>query len=353
MVVAFFLVLKLINRPYMSFVVKYADIPAVSKNLLFFPIDVHFRGYEVGNVRKIKLAEDQSHIEFFIDIGYKGLKIPTNSLMTFKTENVYGTRYIDIDPPCKQSGMLIKNGDIVDGFVAYERFDQYLIDELATGKSGRIVQNMQVITDAMRKSVENENNEKLLSQSSGDLAIIIENLKKISSDPSFQAGARHSSCVLKSLDEILRQKGVRAAIAEAPASMNKTLSNMSQMNDYMSKVVESIPETSKNMETGNSLMATGNKLVAEGNALVAEGNALVAEGNKEMSTFNKKIPPSLLENAEKLVLKTDCFESEMSKLLSKRNLLLRLIFGHPGKSFKACAKNQCNPSACKKEVAKN
>lgn len=97
---------------------------------------------------------------------------------------------------------------------------------------------------------------KTLSQSSGDLAIIIENLKKISSDPSFQTGARHSSCVLKSLDEILRQKGVRAAIAEAPASMNKTLSNMSQMNDYMSKVVESIPETSKNMETGNSLMAT-------------------------------------------------------------------------------------------------
>lgn len=44
LVVAFFLVLKLINRPYMSFVVKYADIPAVSKNLLFFPIDVHFRG---------------------------------------------------------------------------------------------------------------------------------------------------------------------------------------------------------------------------------------------------------------------------------------------------------------------
>lgn len=83
--------------------------------------------------------------------------------MTFKTENVYGSRYIDIDPPCKQSGMLIKNGDIVDGFVAYERFDQYLIDELATGKSGRIVQNMQVITDAMRKSVENENNENFKS----------------------------------------------------------------------------------------------------------------------------------------------------------------------------------------------
>lgn len=326
-----YLLFKLIYKPKMSFMVEYTDVPAINDNLFFFKIDVHYRGYDVGDVKKIELAKDQAHIDFFVDIHYKDLKIPTNSLIIFKTENIYGTRYLDIESPKKASGKFLSEGDVVNGFEVYERIDQYFIDEFKSGKTGNLIDNLLEITDVVKTSLENKENKKLLDQSAGDLAIILENLREITDNPSvnrdIKSTIKHSSGTLKSLDEILRKKEMRETIDKAPESIKKTLDKIETMNESMDKVSKLMPDATKNM---------------------AIANTLITEANRNLNTINTKvppIPPSLVDNAEKLIVKTDCFESEISKLISKRNVILRLIFGNPGKSFNVCARKGCTKKA--------
>lgn len=327
-ILAYFVIYKIIHRPQYHFIVEYTDVPAISDNLNIFKIDVHFRGYDVGDVTKIKLAEDQSHIEFYVNINYKGLRIPTNSNIIFKTENLYGTRYLDVEPPQVPSGKLIADGDIINGLEAYERLDEYFLEEIKTGQTGILISNLRDITDILKISLQDKENKKLLNQSSGDLAIILENLRQITEDPGFERNIKstikHSAGSLKSIDEILRKKEMRKTIEESPESIKKTLNNIETMNEHLVKVSGVIPEATKNMATANGL---------------------ISEANDTLGAINKKvppIPPSLVENTEKLVVKTDCFETEISKLLSKRAALLRLVFGNPGQSFKNCSHRACS-----------
>lgn len=318
---------KLTHRPYLSFMVEYTDVPAINDGLFFFRIDVHYRGYDVGDVTKVQLAQDQQHIDFFVDINYKGLRIPSNSKIIFKTENIYGSRYLDIEAPKSPSEILIVDGDVINGVEAYERIDQYFIDEFKTGQTGSLIQDLHDIAQIVKKSLQDKENEKLLNQSAGDLAIILENLKEVTQDPTFKKDVKstikHSSGSLKSIDEILQREEMRNTINQAPDSIKKTLNAIQLMNGHMEEVSHMMPEANKNM---------------------AIASTLITEANGNLSAINSKvppIPPSLVENAEKLIIKTDCMESELSKLLSKRGALLRLMFGNPAKSFRVCAKKGC------------
>lgn len=308
----------------MRFVVQYDFVPAINRNVHIFRIDAHYRGYDVGDVTEVKLSPDQKHINFYVTINYKGLKLPTNSEIIFKNENIYGARYLDVEYPQNPSGKLIKNGDIIDGKEAYERIDEYLIEALDSEQSKRMLQNLYEITDALKIALTKGDNKKLLNKSAGDLAIILEDLKSITRDSSFttdlKSTIKHSSSSLKNVDEILSSKEIRETIIQAPASVNQTMKNIGAMTDSMGKVSEVLPHVNKNLDCVNTLLQ---------------------DANGNLCTINTKvptIPQSLVENAETLVVKTNCLESELSKILSKRFLIPRLIFGNPGKSFKTCAK---------------
>lgn len=321
---AYLLFYRITHRSYLRFIVQYDFVPAISKNIHLFRIDVHYRGYDVGDVTEVRLSSDQKHIEFFVTINYKGLELPTNSEIIFKTENIYGTRYLDVEYPKHPSGKFIKNGTVINGREAYERIDEYLIESLSSDQSKKMLQNLYVITNILKNSLTKEENAKLLNQSSGDLATILENVKEITEDSSFKkdikSTIRHSSSSLKSVDEILSRREIKETIIQSPASVNQTMKNIGAMTDSMSKVSEVLPYVNKNLDCVNTLLT---------------------DANGNLCTINTKvptIPQSLVENAETLVVKTNCLECELSKILSKSFLIPRLIFGNPGKSFKTCAK---------------
>lgn len=312
----------------MSIIVKYDDVPAINNNLWLYKIHAHYRGFEVGNVRKIKLSKDQKHIEFYVDIYYKDLILPRNIIVIFKTENLYGSRYLDIEPAKIPSKEMLTDGDSVMGVTAYERFDEYLLQEVKSTKSQHLLKNLSDITDALKKALKNKNNEKLLNESSSDLAIVLESLKEIADDPTLKNDIKStiklSSSSLKNVDEILNDQEIKSAINSAPESISMANNNIKSMNENLIKVSESIPDVTKSLTTTNNLLT---------------------DTNYDLCSINNKvppIPPSFVENAEKLVIKTDCFESEISKILTKRWLILKLIFGNPGKSFKNCVKKECN-----------
>lgn len=324
------IVYKIMHRTDMKLIVQYDTVPAINKDVHFFRIDVHYRGYDVGDVTNVKLSEDQKHIEFYVDIHYKGLKIPSNSSIAFKTENIYGQRYLDIEYPKNPSKRLFKNGDTVDGKEVYERIDEYLVEELSSDENKKMVQNLYDIINILKKSLTDIDNCKLLNRSSGDLAVILGNLRDITEDKSFRkdikATAKHSCSSLKCVDEILNNKEMQKTISQAPATVNQTMQDMTQMTQNMGRVGDILPHVNKNLDCVNTLLT---------------------DANCNLCTINTKVPPipqSLVENAETLVVKTNCFETELSKILSKRFLLLRLIFGNPGKSFNKCSKVKCKCS---------
>lgn len=310
---AYFLFYKITHRTDIKFIVQYDYVPAINKDIHIFRIDVHYRGYDVGDVTDVKLSKDQRHIEFYVNIHYKDLKLPTNAAIIFKTENIYGARYLSIEPPKKPSGEFFKNGDVIDGKEAYERIDEYLMEALSSDQSKRMIQNLYDITNALEKTLKSKDNEKFLNQSAGDLAIILENLRSVTEDTTFQKDIRstikHSSSSLKSVNEILQKREIRETIIESPKTINQTMSNLKSMNENIGEVRQILIDANYNLRT--------------------------------LNTKVPEIPQSLVDNAENLVIKTDCFESELSKTLSKRFLIPKLMFGNPGESFKNCARNIC------------
>ncbi len=319
----------LIHRPYMHITIAYDAVPPVSTNLLFNHINVIYRGYSVGYVRKIKLSQDQQHIEFLVNIMYKGLKIPKNSIIIFKPENLYGSRYLDISLPKEPAKELLVNGDTINGVAAYERFDQYLLEDMKSGKMGQMVVNIRDLTDELKKALKNKDNSKLLYKSSGDLAVILEDIRSITQDPrvkrDIKSTIRNSSVSLKSINDILGNEDVKNTIVNSPETIQKTIDNIELMNEHMGQAMETLPNINKTL---------------------SEANVLLSNSNENLSSINTKVPavpPSLIENAESLLIKTDCFETEVSKMLSKRALFLRFFFGNPGKSFEKCSVDKCKP----------
>lgn len=307
----------------MKFTIQYDYVPAISRNVKIFKIDVHFRGVDVGDVTSIKLSKDQKHVEFKVKINQRDLKIPKNSLVRFKSEAI-GPRYIDIDPTKAPSDGIIEDGDIVDGTEASERIDSFVIDELTNGQAGMLIKNLKEITDVLKTSLTNKENEKLLTQSAADLTIVIEKLKHITADVSFEkdikSTIKHSSRTLKNIDEILDNKEMKQTIQEAPATIKNTLNSIEDMNTNMNKISKKLPETTEK---------------------ITQVNSQITEVNDNLCKINTKVPPipqSLVDNAEKLIVKGDCIATELSNTLSKRFLLFKLFFGHPGKNLKTCAR---------------
>lgn len=327
---ACFLFYKLTHRTYMKFIVQYDYVPAISKNIHLFRINVHYRGYDIGDVTSVRLSKDQKHIEFYVNINYKDIKLPTNSAIIFKNKNIYGQRYLDIKYPKNPSGKFFQDGDIINGTEVYERIDEYLLQVFTADKTEKFVQDLFDVVTALKKSLANNNNCKLLNQSAGDLAVILENLREITEDKSFRkdikSTVKHSSSSLKNVDEILSNTEMRKTIYQTPSSVNQAAKNLERVTENMCQVGQILPNVNKNLDCINTLLN---------------------DVNCNLCTINTKvptIPQSLVENAETLTVKTNYFESELSKMLSMRFAILRLIFGNPGKSFNKCAKIKCKCS---------
>lgn len=285
----------------MTIIVKYKDAPPISFNIFNKTIDAYYRGYKVGEVSKTILSADQKYIEFQLEIYYKNLKLPKNVAILLRTENFYGKKYLDIHYPENPSTEILKNGDSIEGLDLYEGLDEYLIKEFKVGHSKNFLTNLSSITEILQKTLKKNDNEKFITRPAEDAAVILENLRDIIESPQFK-------------------KELKGVMKNAPESIEKTMQNIETMNEHMDKINQAIPEVNQSVKTTN---------------------VLLGDTNSNLCSINKKvpeIPQSLVKNADKLLVRTDCVESELSKILSKRFLLLRLMFANPGKSFKNCVK---------------
>lgn len=328
-IIAFQVVLFFLIQPQMRFVIQFDSVPATNNPFFPFSINVHFRGYKVGRVTKIELSKDQKHILFHVNIYYKGLRIPTNSLMIYKNENIYGKRYVDINYPEVPTEDYLKNGDMIYGVAAAERIDQYVVNEIKKGQTGKLLQNMYDISELIKRALSSKSNSKLLNQSAGDLAAILEATRAITAQPEFvsnlQSTIRCSSCSLKQVSSILEDKQINQCIRTAPKTIIATCSNIEKMNTNVKTMTKILPSVNTNLSSTN---------------------ATLSDVNQNLGQINTKVPivpQSLVSNAEQLVVKTTCIESELSNILSKRFLLIRLAFANPFSGLQRYAQTYFHP----------
>lgn len=309
-----------INKPKMKLVVLYDNIPSIDTSLLS-RIDVHYRGYNVGKVRKIMPSKDKKHIEFYVDINYDDLILPSNITMMFKTENIGGKKYLDIEPPKVPSGFFLSDGDIVIGKTGHKNTDEYLIEETTSKKPEKLTQNLREMTDVLKVSFANKDNQKFLDQSAGDLAVILENLKEIISDPVFKNDIKpsmnHSSGYLKCVDR------------------NRAKSFSSKQNTPISETLTKINQT-----------------ISEAHKELSKTSILLTESNDNNSINNNATvcSPTLADNAEKQTIKANSLKGSSNKDSIKKTTFLRLVFGGSDKAFNANGANEfdCTNTTAKK-----
>jgi len=339
-----YILFKIIHKPQKTIIVTFSDVPPIIQDFLREDITVYYRGYKVGDVSEIKLSDDQKKIVFYIGIHYKNLKLPRNIGMILKTEDIFGARYFSISYPKNPSTELLSDGDTIEGTAAYERIDKYLVGEFETGKLKIIMDNLVILTNTLTGALKG-NNEELISSiknSSGDVEVILNNIKDIIADPQvktdIKSAIKYSSSSIKDLSQILEsnRSELRQTISTAPEMITKTVNNLESLSQNM-------PRVNKNISEVNGSIQKATKTIDKTNSSISITNC-------NLDTINKKvpeIPPCLLTKADNALTKFDCIGSELIDLLNKKFLIFRFMFGKPGSSFEKCKQGDPNCLKCR------
>jgi len=324
---------KFNSKPQMTIIVTFDDVPPIIHGLVRGKIEIYYRGYQVGNVSKITLSDDQKHILFYLDINYKNLKIPKNAAIILKTEDLFGARFFSISYPKYPSSQLLSDGDVIKGTASYERIDKYLIDQFETGKLKILIKNLIDLTSFMNNILKTNKGGFLneIKKSGDNIDIILNNLRQITDDPQvkndIKSTLNYSSRSIKNLNQILEnnRESINKTISNAPESIDKTVTNLESINRNMPEVNQSI------MKANDTIKKTSK--------IIKNTNESLYMTNCNLDVINKKvpdIPSNLLYKADNALTKFDCIGTELIDLLNERFLIFKFMFCKPGSSFQKC-----------------
>lgn len=298
-----------INKPKMQLVVLYKNSPEIDTKVLS-KLDVNYHGYNVGHVSKIKISKDRKHIEIFININSDDLILPSNTTMTFKTKNIDGKMYLDIETPKKPSKQFLSDGDFVIGTLALEKTSENLFKEITQEKPHKFVKNLREMTEELRISFENRDNEKILNQSADDLTAILNNLKEIVADPVFKKDMKptiqHSCAYLKNVNN-----KVIIASNKQTSPINENLSNL-------------------------------NKTILDAHKELSKTSIFLTPSNDAKSLNDTKIQDihTLADNQQEPLIKTNCSNTRSDSCSNKKTTFLKLVFGNQEKAFNKSEKKE-------------
>ncbi len=274
-------------RPDKVLTVRFKEVPPIIK--LAGDVGVYYRGYKVGKATCRNLSKDQQYILFCIQIDYKDLKLPANTEIILKTQDLFGDRYFDLVYPENPSAKMLAHGDVIDGTAVYERVDKYLVEQMEEGKLGELITNLNYLAAGVKSFLE------------GDKKEIKETRETLSSLQN----------TLKNIDETLTKEELTEALKQTPELLDRTITNIEAVN-------RSLPGIDANIE---------------------EVNTLLCGTNQQLECLNPKIPvvpQELVCRANRTLMRYDCIGGALSDTMSKNCLFFRFLFGRPGESFKEC-----------------
>ncbi len=316
-------------RPDKTIRVKFESVPPIMK--FAGDIGVYYRGYKVGKATCKNLSKDQKHILFCLDINYKDLKLPTNTEIILKTQDIFGDRYFDLIYPQKPSNKFLADGDIVEGTAVYERVDKYLVEQLEKGKMGSLISNLNYLAGNLRMMFEGDRlSAKELENITGGAAAAVDDL----------------SYITKELKVMLKDPEFRKTLLKAPEHLGTTTKQLAVtnamlpvINNNLDQVGENFYRAHQDFEMTNEILTQTNAYLPEVNDELKITNPLLFNTNQQLGCLNPKIPvipQDLVWQADKTLKRYDCIGGALSKTMSKNCLFFRFLFGRPGEPFKEC-----------------
>lgn len=320
-------------RPDKVITVRFKEVPPVIK--FAGDVSVYYRGYKVGKATCKKLSNDQKYILFCVEINYKNLKLPINTKIVLKTQDLFGDRYFEFIYPDKPDKKMLAHGDIVDGTAVYERIDKYLVEEMENGKLATLISNLNYLTGGARS---------ILGGNKKKLGKVTENVTGSVEDLSF---------ITDELKTMLKNPQFRKTLLEVPAALGTTGGQLAVTNTLLPEVNKNLVGTNKSFALTHKDFDKVNKNLSETNQYLPGinesldiTNPLLCNTTQKLESLDQKIPEipdslisqteRTLTQAEKTLMRYDCIGQALSKTVSKNCLFLRFLFGNPGKSFENC-----------------
>lgn len=300
------------ERPAMTVIAEFQNTPLITHGLFKRNINAYYRGYKIGEVSDVKLADDQKSVLLYIDIFHKGLKLPENVIVEIGTEDIAGHQFVKFTYPKEPHEKILAHGMIIKGkghkeFNIEKTFNVERID--------KILSNLEVISEDL-KDILHENKAKI-SASLGageDLEAILKSVRDIIDDKEIKQDLKNSvsgsAKILKDLNEEIKRAKTLAQsnnIAKLPNNISKISTNLENMNSKLDKTQDILEHTNYHVCGINNAV--------------------------------KKIPPGVLEDSDKAINNLNCFIKGLSETLSKPMLFWRFMFGNPAKSLEQCKKD--------------
>jgi len=312
--------------PDKNIIVKFKECGPISTGM-----PVYYNGVDIGKADKIDFSKDFRYTLVSISIYKKGLDLPNNIYGELKTQGLTGQKYLNIVYPEHPSATILKTNDVIEGrlssieyiikglneFISKGDLNQAVKDFRKNAVHiSKVIQKIDNVLEILQKILKlNESDiRKLINQgamSASNINITTDSIKKISSSPELN-------------------KNINSAVTNILSGSEKFDKSMSDTNETIlgaNKIINGIGNVTGNLQFQESIISTAH-----------ETDSFLKNLNSgDLNTSVNKI----LHDTDRTINRYDCLGDSFGDLMHQRFLILRLMFGKPGKSFEKCTNWDC------------
>ncbi len=308
-------IFKYVLKP--TIILEFKDSQIVPKGTI-----VEFKGHKISKIFKIKLSDDLKKTYAYFRLKSMFMKLPRNIIAILKINKNTGKEFIQLSLPEKPSKKKLRHNIVIQAEAA-PSLEAFIEEQLEKGTldtvSGDFTETMTNINKTTRKV------EQAVDQIN---SIIKENRKNINITISaLTRTAQNIEKVSKNIDSITKDKKLKDNIIDITTNVESFTENIDQITMNVDKLTASkeLAMTMKNLDdTMESLKYTSINLRN------ITRNVDCATKNLHV-TFGKV--NTLLDNANITTKNLYCLSNGAQIMLSKRFILMRMLFGKPGRVF--------------------
>jgi len=311
-----------IKIPEKTIIIKFKEASPMPKSM-----PIYYKGLKVGSTVSQEFSEDYQYTLIKARIDKKDFNPPNNIYAEVKYETqaqVRGTKvnlnkYLELIYPENPSKEALKDEDTIEGHPSFINEMQDAVKGSVGKKDVKSAINSVMGVAEEAKKVSEQLNEiarqvnDFLAQNRPKFDEIVENSRNVTGNASYVSG-------------VIR--GYSAKPIKEPG-MQRSLGDVSLITENLAKTTYNVSEITKDIQciTGNPHFRCG----------VINSTANVSKISEYLD-YSLKYGDikAILQDTDRAINRFDCFEEGLTDMLSQRFLLLRMIFGKPGKFFDRC-----------------
>ncbi len=291
----------------------------------------YYQGVDIGKATNIDFSKDFRYTLVRISIYKKCMNLPKNVYAVIKTQGLTGQKYVDIVYPEVPSSEILENRDVIEGKLSN-------IEYIVKGINNFISRGQ--INEVLAEIKQNANHIATVIKKTDRVMTIIEDiLRSNRSDirKLINEGASSASNLNITTDSIKNISSSPELNKNINSTVTNFLSSSQKLDKAMSDIDKIVPDVSKIVSDVDKV--TGNQQFQESIVNTFYGTDCFMK-NLNSGELNYSIN-KLLNDTDRTVNRYDCIGGSLSELMNERFLLMRLMFGKPGKSFEKCTDWDC------------